>query len=119
MATMRPDQRAFLEGKTIRLTGQYEGSDNRQFTLVRYKMNCCAADAVPLNAVIMIDPQSNDKLPVKNLRKRWVQVTGQLRFLERKDNGTFVPALILHPTKEHPLDQLIKVLPRMDNPFLT
>jgi hypothetical protein len=119
MATMRADQRAFLEGKTVRLIGQYEGSDNRQFTLVRYKMNCCAADAVPLNAVIMIDPKSDAKLPVKNLRKRWVQVTGQLRFLQLKDNGTYVPALIINPTTEHPLDQLIKVLPRVDNPFLT
>jgi hypothetical protein len=119
MAALREDLRNFYEGKRVRLTGKYVGDDNRQFTLVRYKINCCAADAVPLNAVIMIDPKSNAKLPLSKLRNQWVQVTGQVQFLQRKDNQTYVPALILDPTPEHPLDQLIKVLPRVDNPFLT
>jgi hypothetical protein len=122
MAALREDLRNYYEGKTVRLEGKYVGEDNRQFTLVRYKINCCAADAVPLNAVIMIDPTSDAKLPLKELRGQWVRVTGQVQFLQRKDNGTYVPALILKPTAERPLvgsDGLIKKLPRVDNPFLT
>jgi uncharacterized membrane protein YcgQ (UPF0703/DUF1980 family) len=120
MAALRPDLRDFYEGKTVRLTGKYVGDDSSKFTLVRYKINCCAADAVPLNAVIMIDPKSKVQLPLNKLRNQWVQVTGQVQFLQRRDNGTYVPALILDPTPEQPLlDKLIKVLPRIDNPFLS
>ena len=118
MAALRPDLRDFYEGKTVRLTGKYVGDDSRQFTLVRYKINCCAADAVPLNAVIMIDPKSKTQLPLSKLRNQWVQVTGQVQFLQRRDNGSYVPALILHPTPEQPLGQLVKVLPRIDDPYL-
>src|SRR5262249_29174330 len=82
-AALQKQLRDYWEGKIVRLTGKYVGDDNRQFTLVRYKINCCAADAVPLNAVIMIDPKSNAKLPLSKLRNQWVQVTGQVQFLKR------------------------------------
>ncbi len=118
-AALQPQLRDYYEGKIVRLTGKYVGNDNRQFTLVRYKINCFAADAVPLNAVIMIDPNSNAKLPLSKLRNQWVQVTGKVQFLKRRDNEAYVPALILDPTSEQPLEKMIKVLPRVDNPFLS
>ncbi len=57
-ASLTPESRDYYEGKTITLTGQYSGNDPKRFTLVRFKIACCAADAVPLNAVIMVDDKS-------------------------------------------------------------
>jgi hypothetical protein len=117
-ASLTEGSRAEYEGKTVRLVGKYVGDSERSFTLVRYKMNCCAADAMPLNSVIMIDPQNKkDKIPYSQLRGKWVQVTGRVQFLERKDTQTFVTALVLHPTTEQPLSDLVKVVPAPADPW--
>ena len=74
-ASLTPESRDYYEGKTITLTGQYAGNDSKRFTLVRYKIACCAADAVKLNAVIMVDPNSTEKVDPDMYRNQWVEVT--------------------------------------------
>src|SRR4051794_14893756 len=72
-----PVAREEFDGKQISLIGKYQGDDPKRFTLTRFKLNCCAADAIQLNAVILID--SNPKiqgLDPKKLKNKWVQVTG-------------------------------------------
>ncbi len=118
-ASLSQENRDYYEEKTIRLVGQYsEGSDTR-FTLVRYKMACCARDAVPLNAVIMIDPQSEEKMNRDKYRNKWVEVSGRVHFFQKPGGNEFITALILYPTKDQPLGKLISILERPPaNPFL-
>ena len=59
-----------------------------------------------------------EKINWKGYRNKWVQVTGRVHFLKRKDNDQFITALILYPDAEHKLnDDLIKVVPQDVNPY--
>lgn len=118
MASMNQESRNHYEGKTVRLSGKYRGDDERRFTLARFKINCCAADAVPLNAVIMVAPGIPDKLQWKKYDDKWVQVTGRVHFLQRKGANEFMTALVLYPEKDKKLnDDLVRVVPRDPNPY--
>jgi hypothetical protein len=125
LAALYPENRSMYEGKTVRLVGQYVGKNNREFTLRRFKISCCAADAVPLNAVIMIDPASKDTLDVDRLQNKWVQVTGRVAFLPRAGGaGGFTTTLILTPSADRPLystdnkDALVREVGPPANPYL-
>jgi len=118
MASMTQESRNHYEGKTVRLIGKYVGEEDKRFSLIRFKINCCAADAVPLNAVMMVDPNSPEKLAWKKYANKWVQVTGRVHFLKRKDNDQYMTALVLYPDAEHKLnDDLVKVVPQDSNPY--
>jgi hypothetical protein len=117
-AAKSPEQRAFYQGKTVRLTGRYVGDDPTRFSLIRYKINCCAADAIPLNSLIMLDPKAEERLPYQQLRNKWVEVTGLIQFVQRPDNNEYVTALILRPTPEKPLSELIQEVPQDNNPYV-
>jgi hypothetical protein len=116
-ASMNSDQRQAYEGRTIQIRGQYVPSGNSSlFTLRRYKMNCCAADAIPLNAVIMIDPKWNEKLKTEDLLGKWVLVTGQVQFRKRKDE--MITVIFVQPSKDQPLDRLIEAVAPDNNPYV-
>jgi hypothetical protein len=122
-AAQTPLSREENAGKTVRLIGKYMGDDDKRFSLSRFKMTCCSADAIPLNAVIMVDPKSKDILKWKKLRNKWVEVTGQLQFLSRPqandaDKLEYMPAVIIYPKPDKPLDELVKLIPAPSNPFL-
>lgn len=118
-ASLTPDQREFYEGKSVSLIGQYSDVSDKRFTLVRYKMACCARDAVPLNAVIMIDPKSEQKIDRDKYRDKWVEVRGRVHFFPKPGSSEFITALILYPTKEKPIDKFVSALSRPpNNPFL-
>jgi hypothetical protein len=53
LAQYDPDKRATLEGKRVQLSGKVQMYTDKKFTLFTMKMNCCAADQVPLKAVII------------------------------------------------------------------
>jgi hypothetical protein len=115
---LTPEGRELYEGKTVTLTGQYAGQDYKRFTLIRYKINCCAADAIPLKAIMMIDPNSPAKLDPDQLFHKWVEVTGRVHFFNRSGTNEYIPALILYPSEQEPLSELVKVIPPPANPFL-
>ena len=117
-ASLSPESRDFYEGKTISLTGQYSGDSAKRFTLVRYKMACCARDAVPLNAVIMIDPASKEKIDPDQYRNKWVEVQGRVHFFPRPGSNEYITALILYPTADEPLSKFVQEIPPPSNPFL-
>lgn len=102
-AAQNADARQLYEGKTVTLVGRFAGDKEKSFTLIRYKMNCCAADAVPLNAAIFVDPKSPAKLRPKEWAQKWVKVKGQVQFLKMKD-GQYVTALVLKPTSDEDLN---------------
>ncbi len=117
-ASLSPESRDFYEGKTITLTGQYSGNSSKRFTLVRYKMACCARDAVPLNAVIMVDPKADEKVDPDKYRGQWVEVRGRVHFFPAPNGREYITALMLYPTADEPLDKFIQVIPPPSNPFL-
>jgi hypothetical protein len=123
-ASRTQTSRNYYEGKTVRLVGVYLGDDDKRFTLQRYKMSCCAADAIPLNAVIMVDPKSPAKLNYFQLNNKWMEVTGRVHFLRLRGKDQYVTALVLYPqgtdekTANASLKELVREVPQPDNPLL-
>ncbi len=97
-----PETRQELEGKSGRLKGMYSplGSD-KEFTLFRVKMNCCAADAIPLE-VRIISAENITRIP----EKQWVEVTGQIQFRKIEGKDKYLPVLQLKSA-----DQVRKIAP--------
>lgn len=116
-----PDRRAAYEGKTVDLKGQFVGHDERVFRLVRLKINCCAADAIPLNAVIIVEPKapnSKEKLPSESLQMKWVRVTGQIQFQSRKQGNQeeWMTLIIVRPDEQKTLKDLVVEIPPSERP---
>jgi hypothetical protein len=106
------DNRRFYEGKTVRVKGEFLPGNEGMFTLVRYRMNCCARDAVALSAFIVLDPKSGAKLTPEAWHRKWVEVEGQVQFQQRPDQpDAWLTLIVLRPTKERPLSALVKVVP--------
>lgn len=100
-----------LEGKLVQVDGQYRGSDPAHFTLVRYKINCCAADALPLNAVISINGPDQEKYKVDPAAYsgKWVKVTGRVFFLPQA-KGEYLPVVIIYPSEQNPVSKIVEVM---------
>ena len=94
-AAYTPSSRQYYQGKVVQLVGQYApGHNDRTFTLVRFKITCCAADARPLPVLIVLDPRSPENLShVKALE--WVKVTGRIEFHKRTDRDEYVTVLVV------------------------
>jgi uncharacterized membrane protein YcgQ (UPF0703/DUF1980 family) len=117
-ASLTPESRDYYEGKSVTLTGQYSGDNPKRFTLVRFKIACCAADAVPLNAVIMIDPNSSESIDPDRYRNKWVEVRGRIHFFPKPGSNEFITALILYPTTDEPLRDQIKLIAAPASPWV-
>jgi hypothetical protein len=110
-AAFLEDQREFFEGKTGVLKGQFvPGSDPRTGRLVRFKMQCCAADAIALKVqLVAAEPFDEVRPPLKP--GQWVKVAGQIQF--RKNTASeFVPVLQLRSLKD------IEPIEPETNPYL-
>jgi hypothetical protein len=107
----------YYEGKLVRMSGRFSGNA-RVFTLLRYKMNCCAADATALRAPIYVDDSEvKEKFNANPLRNQWVMVTARVHF-QTDPNGATVATLKVTPTPDVPLSELIKVVPMDSNPYV-
>jgi hypothetical protein len=116
--------RKYYEGKVAQITGMLVPSpSDRWFTLQRLKIRCCAADAVPLNAVVLIDESQVKDLPPEErslnfqaLNRKWVEVTAQIQF-QQGPNG-WMAVLVVRPTPEMPITKLIRQIPPDPDPYL-
>ncbi len=116
-ASLSPESRDFYSDKTVRLEGVFAGSDENRFTLTRPTMNCCAADAITLKAIILVDyreikdlPNQPHLDPTKLSGNKWVSVTGTVKFLQRDGKGPFTTALIVTPTPELPISKAVELM---------
>jgi len=82
------DKRAALQGKVGVLEGKFRRVGEKQFTLYRLKMTCCAADTVPLK-VRIITPTALSGLA----DGEWVQVKGEVRFVQAPNSSQFIPVV--------------------------
>src|SRR5260370_3667619 len=77
----RADFRAEKQGKTVRVRGQFapsRGSDH-VFSLQRYRISCCAADAIPLDVPIVTRESLATRASDLKINQ-WVKVTGVIDF---------------------------------------
>ncbi|HTK77133.1 MAG TPA: hypothetical protein VL371_17840 [Gemmataceae bacterium] len=100
-AALIPSAREELEGRTGILRGQYSPKSDKQFTLFRVKMNCCAADAIPLQVPI-ISPENLTRLKPME----WVEVQGQIQFRKVEGGDKYLPVLLMKSA-----DQVRKIDP--------
>jgi hypothetical protein len=99
-AAFLPAQRQHFDGKIGRILGQYvRGSTDNTCSLVRIKMQCCAADAQPLNVVIISPVKLSDvealrQLESLPLERRWVEIEGRIQFRKRSGHADeYLPVL--------------------------
>jgi hypothetical protein len=84
-AAFDDDKRQSMEGQTAVLEGMFNRVGDREFTLFRMKMTCCAADTVPLKVRIIADA------PLSGFNNmEWVQVKGQIRFIKPPNSNQYV-----------------------------
>ena len=89
-----PGKRASYEGRTVRVKGQLRAVGQREYTLFKLKMACCAADMIPLKARIKTESVMtfNDY--------DWVSVQGVLQFVEVPGQGQFIPVVRVKSAKD-------------------
>jgi DUF1980 C-terminal domain len=69
--------RDFWKGKAIRVRGQFVPQTDRVFSLVRFRIQCCAGDAIQVSIpVVAKENVNNVKAPA------WVEVDGRIDFRE-------------------------------------
>jgi uncharacterized membrane protein YcgQ (UPF0703/DUF1980 family) len=75
-AAMNEDKRQVFEGQTALLKGRFRRLGDKEFSLFRLRMTCCAADTIPLK-VRIITPYALSGIEDMT----WVSVKGQIQFL--------------------------------------
>lgn len=116
-AALTPELRNFYSGRRVALIGRFAGNE-QAFTLIRYSIKCCAADAQPLKVTIRVDPRSGQTLPAAQLSNQWVRVTGRVHFFPNRTGQGYLTALILTPSEAEPLTKLVEVVPPPTNIFV-
>jgi hypothetical protein len=100
--------RDFYEGKRGKIKGIFApAADEHMCTLIRFKITCCTADAVPLKLVI-VSPESLRSIP----SAQWVNVSGQIQFRKRPGRDNYLPVLQLASAKD------IELVDPDPNPFI-
>jgi hypothetical protein len=81
-------KREALEGQIGILEGRFRRLGEKQFTLYRLKMTCCAADTVPLK-VRIITPTALSGFNDHD----WVRVKGEVRFVKSPNVNQYIPVI--------------------------
>jgi hypothetical protein len=102
-------------GRTAQVVGQVTNAEARRFGLVRYKIGCCDADAIPLNMRVIV-PDTTPEGKAFDARplfaaKRWVEVTGVIQFRKLAGSDQFVTVLEVPASK-------VQVVPQPAKPYL-
>lgn len=93
-AAFDEDKRKSYEGQTAILEGRFKRIADKDFTLFRMKMTCCAADTVPLKVRIVVPQALNG---INNFD--WVRVKGQIQFIKmpggKAGAETYIPVIMV------------------------
>jgi hypothetical protein len=88
-------RRGELKGKTVKVVGQFVRHNDRLFSLVRFRIQCCAADAVQYQIPCLLLRES---LAGFNTNQ-WVEVTGRVEF--QPDRGGGFRTVLLVPRRQN------------------
>lgn len=99
-------KRAYFEGHMVELRGIYMPLNSEtEFTLVRLNMNCCAADAIPMQ-VRIISPTS-----VRFAQGEWVATEGKVEFRKAAGKEKWFAVLLLESPEK------VRSIPPEPNPY--
>jgi hypothetical protein len=89
LAAHDESKRAAYQGQTVRVKGQLQKVKDREYRLFKLKINCCAADTIPLEARIL----TNFVTQFNNYD--WVTVEGVMQFVGVEDRGRtrYIPVI--------------------------
>jgi hypothetical protein len=105
-AAYEPELRQRWSGQAVRVKGQFSPKTDHIFFVARYRIQCCAADAIPV-AVGVVSKESVAGFAPND----WVEVTGRIAFQEVRP-GTFVTIL------QVPERRLVKTTAPDSNPYI-
>ncbi len=83
------------QGKAVRVLGQFAPGNNRQFTLARFRMQCCGADAVQVNLPVVLAHGTLDDVPSRPQKNDWVAVKGRVDFRKMAGRAGEVTVLVV------------------------
>ncbi len=89
-AAFDPAKRESLQGQIAILEGRFRRLGDKEFTLFRLKMTCCAADTVPLRVRIVV-PQALSGFNDFD----WVEVKGQIQFVKIGGQDRYLPVIMV------------------------
>jgi len=92
VASANPKKREFYEGRTTLQKGLFAPLNEKQFTVFRLKMTCCASDAIPLKLRILA-PEPLSNVPIDP--GQGVEATGQIQFRKVADREEYVPVIVV------------------------
>jgi hypothetical protein len=118
-AAFSADGRGYFQGKVGELVGQFvPGRTNQEFSLARFKISCCAADAIELKALI----RSEKPLNISEFQGHWVKVVGLIGFSKRRDRNEYITVITLVEDDDEALKgtnlKPIQIVPPDTNPYL-
>lgn len=93
VASALPARRSYYEGHVGMLKGKYQPLSDREFTLFRLKITCCASDAIPLKVRII----SSEPLPQELAPSDWIEVSGKIQFRKIVGKDEYLPVLLTSP----------------------
>lgn len=102
-----PMARDEWQGKMIKVKGQYAPLSPRIFDLVRYRIQCCGADAVAYRVPVGCKEDVIDIKP-----NSWVQVAGRIDFRKRQGSDAYM-TILLAPSRGAVIET-----PPDNNPYL-
>jgi hypothetical protein len=88
-------KRQYMEGETAILEGRFKRLADKEFSLFRMKMTCCASDTVPLKVRIIV-PQAVNQYD----DFQWVRVKGQIQFWQVPGQDRYIPVLMVADVKD-------------------
>jgi hypothetical protein len=94
-AALDAGKRKYMEGETAILEGRFKRLADKEFSLFRMKMTCCASDTVPLKVRIIV-PQALGGFDDFD----WVRVKGQIQFWEVPGQDRYIPVLMVADIKD-------------------
>jgi hypothetical protein len=87
-------------GRTVRVLAQLAPQGDRFFALVRFRRECCAADAVQVDVPAKLSRGSLDESPTRLQKNDWVRVTGRVEFFEQRGRAGKRTMLVVQRPKD-------------------
>lgn len=94
-AALDAGKRQYMEGETAILEGRFKRLADKEFSLFRMKMTCCASDTVPLKVRIIVPLAVNQYDDFQ-----WVKVKGQIQFWQVPGQDRYIPVLMVADIKD-------------------
>jgi uncharacterized membrane protein YcgQ (UPF0703/DUF1980 family) len=95
MLAFDPERQQEWAGRNVRVVAQFAPglATDRYFTLARFRIQCCGADAVQLSVPVLLARGALQNIKDQPRRNDWVEVTGRVEF--RQLPGSRDPVTVL------------------------